>query len=101
MLFGPAKEFNEELLPRIADGFKMFDTLLEGKKYAAGDTLTLADLALVTSVATYEALSYDFSKHSNVCKWFAKIKNEVVDYKEAIDKYMLMLKQYYDNFQKK
>lgn len=57
---------------------EFLDTFLEGQKYAAGgDTLTLADLSLVATIATYEVAAFDLSKYANIKRWYAMCKTEV------------------------
>ncbi|XP_023309099.2 glutathione S-transferase 1-1 [Lucilia cuprina] len=50
------------------------NTFLQNQKYAAGDTLTVADLALLATVSTFEVAGFDFSKYKNVAKWYANAK---------------------------
>ncbi|GAB1866633.1 Glutathione S-transferase 1-1 [Camponotus japonicus] len=70
---------------KINAAFSFLDKFLEGENYAAGKTLTLADLTLVVTVGNFEAVDYDFSKHTNVQKWFARIQAEAVKYNEIED----------------
>lgn len=54
----------------LENNLELFDVLLEGNDYAAGCQLTIADLCLVTTCSTYEALGVDLTKYSNVWKWY-------------------------------
>lgn len=74
--YDPAK------LEKINDAMKFLDTFLEGQEYAAGDHLTIADLALVTSISTYEAVDYDLSPYKNITRWYAKVKQTAPGYAE-------------------
>uniref|UniRef100_A0A1I8N4F0 Glutathione S-transferase n=1 Tax=Musca domestica TaxID=7370 RepID=A0A1I8N4F0_MUSDO len=47
-----------------------------GKKYATGDSLTLADLSLVSSTSVLQVLEYDLSKHQLISKWYQTFKRE-------------------------
>ena len=38
----------------LEEGFKIFDKMLEGNTWAAGDHLTIADIDLVTTVSSAE-----------------------------------------------
>lgn len=69
-------------LVKIDSTFKLLDTMLEGKEFAAGDNLTLADLTLVASVSTFDAVEYDISKYKNVASWYQKVKATAPGYKE-------------------
>jgi glutathione S-transferase len=48
------QQHDEELLKKALEGIEMLDKFLEGRLWAAGDTLTIADFALVASVSTAE-----------------------------------------------
>lgn len=63
---------NPENLKKIEDAFGFLNTFLEGQTYAAGDSLTLADIALVATVSSFEVAGFDFKKYANVAKWYAK-----------------------------
>lgn len=65
---------NPDNLKKIEDAFGFLNTFLEGHTYAAGESLTLADIALVATVSSYEVASFDISKYPNVARWFAKCK---------------------------
>uniref|UniRef100_A0A1I8Q2K2 Glutathione S-transferase 1-1 n=1 Tax=Stomoxys calcitrans TaxID=35570 RepID=A0A1I8Q2K2_STOCA len=63
-----------EMFKKMETAFDFLNTFLEGHQYAAGDTLTVADLALLASVSTFEVAGFDFSKYANVAKWYANAK---------------------------
>lgn len=65
---------NPDNLKKLEDAAGFLNTFLEKTEYAAGDSLTLADLALVATVSTLEVLGFDLSKYANVTKWYAKVK---------------------------
>uniref|UniRef100_A0A1B0CJ27 glutathione transferase n=1 Tax=Lutzomyia longipalpis TaxID=7200 RepID=A0A1B0CJ27_LUTLO len=58
----------------MEQGVEFLNTALEGKTYVAGDHLTIADLALVATISTYDGLKFDFSKYPNVTKWYETCK---------------------------
>lgn len=58
------------------------DKFLEGENYAAGKTLTIADLTLATTVSNFELTDLDLNKYKNVSKWFQRVKTEIVKYEE-------------------
>lgn len=65
---------NPENFKKIEDAFGFFNTFLEGQTYAAGDNLTIADIALIATISSYEVAAFDFSKYANVARWYAKCK---------------------------
>lgn len=63
------------MLKEADEAFILLNTLLEGKAYAAGDELTIADFCLITCVATLDFyVRVDESKYPNLAAWFKKIK---------------------------
>lgn len=64
------------------DALKMFNVLLDGHTYCVGDSLTLADIVLVTTVSTYDLLRFDLSKYSNISKWYKLCKDTIIGYQE-------------------
>nr|CAA63952.1 GST-5 [Musca domestica] len=68
------KPADPELLKKIYAALEMFNTLLATSKYAAGETLTLADLALLASVSTMDVYDIDVRKYENVARWYDLVK---------------------------
>lgn len=66
---------NPENFKKIEQAFEFLNTFLEGQTYAAGETLTIADIALVATVSSFEVASFDFTKYANVARWYAKCKS--------------------------
>lgn len=58
----------------MEDAFEFLNTFLASSKFAAGDHLTVADIALIATISSYEAASFDFSKYANVTRWYAATK---------------------------
>nr|AGY31881.1 glutathione S-transferase D1 [Scaptomyza flava] len=71
-----------ELYKKMGDAFGFLNTFLDGQTYAAGDSLTIADIALLASVSTFEVAGYDFSKYENVSKWYANAKKVTPGWEE-------------------
>uniref|UniRef100_A0A1I8Q810 Uncharacterized protein n=1 Tax=Stomoxys calcitrans TaxID=35570 RepID=A0A1I8Q810_STOCA len=67
------------LYKNIEVAMRFFNSMLEGKQYAAGgDSLTLADLSLFSTVSSFDAMiDFDFSKFPNVAKWYTTLKGMV------------------------
>ncbi|CAG9818192.1 unnamed protein product [Phaedon cochleariae] len=92
--YDPAK------LEKVHDAFKYFDLFIGDNDYSTGNTLTLADLSLVSTVSTFELLKYDFSPYKNVCRWFAKVKATAPGYEEANGKPLLAFQDMIDTLKK-
>lgn len=59
------------------DKLALLDTLLAGKKYAAGDTLTLADLSLLATISTVACIDFDLSGYRNITLWLKGLETEL------------------------
>ena len=53
-MFGGATQFDEAAKKDFANAVGFLDTFLSQNKYAAGDHLTIADICLMASAATFE-----------------------------------------------
>lgn len=71
---------NPENLKKMEDGVGFLNTFLEGHQYATGNELTIADLSLAASAATYEVAGFDFSKYPNVHAWLERCKKNAPGY---------------------
>lgn len=69
-----------EKFKKIEEAFGFFNTALEGQKYAAGDNITLADLALVASVSTFDVMKFPIDNYPNVARWYKDCQASVVGY---------------------
>ncbi|XP_044250241.2 uncharacterized protein [Drosophila takahashii] len=65
---------SEEDFKKVQDTFGFLNTFLEGQEYVAGDQYTVADIAILASVSTFDALDFDISKYLNVAKWYENVK---------------------------
>ena len=83
-----------EMYKKIETAFEFLDIFLADSQYAAGDTLTLADLALLSTVSTLEVVGFDFSKYANVAKWYANAKTVAPGFDENWEG-CLELKKYF------
>lgn len=76
---------NKEAVPakfkEMETAMEHFDKFLDGQKYAAGGkNITLADLTLLATIATFDIAKFDLTKYANVSKWYAMCKTEVKGY---------------------
>lgn len=70
-------------LEKLTGALGLLDKFLEGQNYAAGKNLTIADLTLIATTTTAEAMSYDMTPFKNITRWAAKIKGEAPKYQET------------------
>jgi len=92
--FDPAK------MTKIEEAFQFLDTFLADTEYAAGNSLTIADLTLVATVSTFEVVNFDLSKYPNVAKWLSKVKATAPGYEEINGKGIKEFKEFVDNLMK-
>lgn len=71
---------NPENFKKMEDAVGFFNSFLEGHEWAAGNQMTIADIALAASAASYECSKFDFGKYPNVQKWFEKSKKSIPGY---------------------
>lgn len=74
-----------EKYKKIEEAFGFFNTALEGQKYAAGENITLADLALVASVSTFDVAGFPVGDFANVARWYEDCKKNVVGYEVNVE----------------
>ncbi|XP_023309103.2 glutathione S-transferase 1-1-like [Lucilia cuprina] len=74
-----------EMLKKVESAFEFLNTFLEGNKFAAGNDVTVADIALLASVTNFDAAKFDMSKYSNVAKWYEECKKVVPGYAENLE----------------
>ncbi|XP_020817296.1 glutathione S-transferase D2 isoform X1 [Drosophila serrata] len=73
-LFRTGQPGSDEDFKKIETAFGFLNTFLEGHDYVAGDNLTVADIAILALVSTFDIIEFDFSKYSNVVRWYANAK---------------------------
>jgi len=59
----------------MTEAFQILEKFLEGHDYVAGHNLTIADLSLVSSVTTAEAVEFHLKDYENVSNWLEKSTN--------------------------
>ncbi|XP_070072552.1 glutathione S-transferase D2-like [Drosophila takahashii] len=94
--FRTGKLGSEEDLKRIETAFGFLDTFLEGQEYVAGDHLTVADIAILANVSTFEITEFDFSKYSNVVRWYANAKKVTPGWDENV-KGLEIMKSFFES----
>lgn len=65
---------NEEQFKKIQDSFGLLDTFLKDSSFVAGDSQSLADIAILSSVSTFDVAGYAVKDYSNVQRWYEQAK---------------------------
>ncbi|XP_011149477.1 glutathione S-transferase 1 isoform X1 [Harpegnathos saltator] len=86
---------------KINNALSFLDKIVENEKYAAGKTLTLADLTLAVTVSNINLMEHDMSKYGSVLKWLARIEAEAPKYKEIQGEGLKSFKEFVDHMRKK
>ncbi|XP_060648779.1 glutathione S-transferase 1-1-like [Drosophila nasuta] len=89
------KEADPELFKKVEEALSFLNSFLNGQQYLAGDSLTVADIAILSTLASFQAVGLDISKYSNVAKWYEngskvtpawdEIENTVVALKKLVE----------------
>nr|QEP99756.1 glutathione S-transferase delta 2 [Glyphodes pyloalis]QGZ00471.1 glutathione S-transferase delta2 [Glyphodes pyloalis]QIJ96706.1 glutathione S-transferase delta 2 [Glyphodes pyloalis] len=99
-LFGGAPA-DQAKLEKLEDALKVVNTLLEGKQYLTGNTLTIADLDYLAAISTFEATDVNFLKYPNIKRWYETAKSNAPGYEEANGKGLVAFKELVKNLLKK
>lgn len=75
--------FDDEKKKKLDEAFDFLNTFLIDNEFAAGNSLTVADISLMASISSMEVCEYDFSKFPNVVRWYNKAKSTIPDYEES------------------
>ncbi|CAK1550725.1 unnamed protein product [Leptosia nina] len=70
ILFEGVKEIRKPLKDNLNVTLGFLNQFLSESKWVAGETMTLADIAISSSIATVSALDWDFSEFPNIQRWF-------------------------------
>nr|XP_036672750.1 uncharacterized protein LOC108018356 [Drosophila suzukii] len=73
-LYQTGKPGSDEDFKKIETSFEYLNIFLEGQDYVAGDQLTVADIAILSTVSTFDIVDFDLSKYPNVVRWYANAK---------------------------
>ncbi|KAF5278509.1 hypothetical protein FQR65_LT15680 [Abscondita terminalis] len=73
---------DEAKFKKMQEAFEFLETFLDKSEYVAGDCLSVADLAIGTTVATYDVAKFDRSAYKNVDKWYKKVQKAVPAFDE-------------------
>ncbi|XP_060880751.1 glutathione S-transferase 1-1-like [Metopolophium dirhodum] len=80
--------FNKQLKTKdkeqkLHNALGFLETFLGSNDWVAGDSMTLADMALVASISTFEVAGVDLKSHEKVSKWLQRCKTTMKGYKDA------------------
>ncbi|PSN32396.1 hypothetical protein C0J52_20859 [Blattella germanica] len=78
------KSPNPEHIAAFGQPIELLEKFLEGQEWVAGNHITIADYAIVTTISIMEGNGYDMSKHPNVNRWLTKAKQEIPSYKDIV-----------------
>ena len=81
-------EVNEEWIKSKANLFQeklaLLDGLIGSSQYVTGETLTLADFALLSTLSIVkDAIDFDISQHENLTRWADDLKASLPYYQEV------------------
>ncbi|XP_063243261.1 uncharacterized protein LOC134542717 [Bacillus rossius redtenbacheri] len=85
---------NQKNLEKLEEAFGVLDKILEGKKWVAGSSLTIADISLTSSVAAPVVLGFDLKRFDNVARWFDNCKKSIPEYQEVAQDDLLAFKNF-------
>lgn len=88
-----------EKFKKMEEAVKLFDDLLFKTKYAAGDKFTIADYSLVASFSALIATGYDYSRFTNITRWYNLCKSSLPGIEineEGIEKMKEFMKKFKD-----
>jgi len=89
-----------EKLKKLEEVIEIFDGFLANTKYAAGDKITIADYALISTFSTIEVAGYDYSRFENVTRWYDLCKQTLPGIEKNAEGIELM-KGYIEKFMSK
>ncbi|SPP80476.1 glutathione S-transferase D2-like [Drosophila guanche] len=81
--FSTGKFGSPEAFKKLGTGFEFLNTFLEGQKYVAGSQLTIADISILATISTIEAVDFDLTKYPNVDRWYANAKKVTPGWEET------------------
>jgi len=74
---GQANSVNEADLTRVEKLFEVLNAFLDGKEFAAGDNLTIADFTISTTICTALCFDFDISRYDNVAAYYDRCKESL------------------------
>ncbi|XP_076630708.1 glutathione S-transferase 1-1-like [Colletes latitarsis] len=78
VIFGKANSIREEDLQAVEKACELLNTFLEDSEFVAGDTLTIADFTISTTICVLESVGFDIGRYDNVAAWQSRC-SEILD----------------------
>ncbi|XP_060824541.1 glutathione S-transferase 1-1-like [Bombus pascuorum] len=69
-----AHSLNEEDVQAVEKSCELLNTYLENSEFVAGDTLTIADFAIHTTICILLCFDFDIGRYDNVAAWYNRCK---------------------------
>lgn len=83
MMFGKATSIEQEDLDRLNEALDALNTFLKDQEFTAGPNLTIADFAIIASMATIKAIGLiNFENYQHIEQWMTRCEGLMPDYKE-------------------
>ncbi|KAF6210727.1 hypothetical protein GE061_013837 [Apolygus lucorum] len=80
----------------LSDSLGMFEEFLSRNGMAASESMTIADLSILTTVSLTEFLGFNLSNYTRINEWLTKMKAAVPDYESINPPNMQAWKAVYD-----
>lgn len=75
LIVGTSKTISKDKVDLMVDGYNSFEKLLEGKKYVAGDSVTIADFSLIATVTSANTLvPIASNRYPNISEWIVRMQ---------------------------
>lgn len=74
---GLANSINEADLERVEKSFEVLNSFLEGRQFAAGENLTIADFTISTTICTVLCFDFDINRYENVAAYYERCKESL------------------------
>nr|AHC08058.1 delta glutathione S-transferase [Locusta migratoria] len=78
---------------KMLEAFALFDKLLEGKEWAAGSHVTIADYALAVTATSAQWSGVDLKVYDNVTRWLERTKEGITCFDEINNSSFAALKE--------
>nr|WEU54063.1 glutathione s-transferase delta-2 [Protohermes costalis] len=62
---------------RVEEALQFLEQFLENTDWVAGNQMTIADIAIVVTIATAEAVGFDISKYPKISAWYERCQSDM------------------------
>lgn len=78
--YGQSHPDRSKIAP-IYEALGFLEKFLEGRDFAVGENITIADHTLIATVSSIKAVGeFDLSKYKNICNWVQRCKDRMPGY---------------------